>query len=1030
MRWMRKGSKGGERRVQWLTRLSLKNPAMVIILSLLVALGGIFSFTVINIESEPQAQLGMLTISTAYPNAASEDVLEDVTKPLEKVIDTVSGVKTYISSSEENHSLITVSIESAADMEKVEAEVEKSVANAKLPNTAGRPKVKLSVVGSEPMYFLAISNKEQLRTDDAFYQLVKDTIVEDLQTISGVESADVIGLATRLVRIKPRQDDLHYYGMTASDLRQAITAQHLATSVGSVTNAGQDYIARFTNEYKSLDELRKTIVRIPVAENGTQGYLQLSDLADVDWEMERSSISRLNGKPAVAVQIAKTSEGNIVEISDTIHEKLEGYRVKYPDLNFELVSDRSDFVKSSIGGMAKEGAMGIVMAIAVIYLFLRSVKTTLIVVVSIPLCVLVSVMLMQFNGMTINLMSLFGMTVAIGRVVDDSIVVIENIFRRLLTEPRTQSTIIKAVGEVGSAITSSTLTTVAVFLPIAFVSGMLGDFFKPFAAAVTWSLLASLIVAVTVVPLLASITMRQERPKQHHTGNISGLYTRLLRAALENKGKVAVLTVVLFVGSIGLAAKLPTGFLPELNMNLLYIKVSMPTGTSLEKTSATASAVETAVLQEPQVMYIQSKIGANDDAAKRSHIADMTIKLVPGADENKVLSQLRERVKPLIPASAQVTFSKPAAGGQGGYQLVLYGADLTTLKEAAAAIKTQLKQNPLLANIKDNVSETRGQLSIQVDRDQALLRGLTPEQVSKEVGAANGTTNMKSLKLNGEEYTLVFGSGEKAALEQLPGVWVKTPSGQQVSLEEIASLQKDEVTPQLLRKEGKPYIQINADILSADKGGVAAEQTRLLQQMKLPPGVSVSAEGISQDLQKGFTEMLAAMGAAILLVLLVMVAAFGNLLSPAAVLLSLPLASIGGLLSLWLVGGVLDMTVMIGFLMLIGIVVTNAIVLIDRVQQHRTAGLPVREALVEAGKTRLRPIMMTAVATIAAMLPLALGFSEGSLLSKGLSVVVIGGLLSSTLMTLIVVPVGYESLHNFAFRKQNRKRLQNAQEQM
>ncbi|MGG4495422.1 efflux RND transporter permease subunit [Brevibacillus reuszeri] len=1016
--------------MQWLTRLSLKNPAMVVILSLLVALGGIFSFTVINIESEPQAKLGMLTVSTAYPNASSEDVLEDVTKPLEKVIDAVSGVKTYISSSEENHSLITVSIESSADMEKVEADVEKSVTNAKLPNTAGRPSVKLSVVGSEPMYFLAISNKEQLRSNEAFYRVVKDSIVEDLQTISGVESAEAIGLATRLVRIKPRQDDLHYYGMTASDLRQAITGQHMAASVGSVTADGQDYIARFTNEYKSVDDLKKTKLRVPGADNNAQGYLQLGDLADVDWEMESNSISRLNGKPAVAVQIAKTSEGNIVAISDAIHDKLDDYRVKYPDLDFEMVSDRSDFVKSSIGGMAKEGAMGIVMAIAVIYLFLRSVKTTLIVVVSIPLCVLVSVMLMQFNGMTINLMSLFGMTVAIGRVVDDSIVVIENIFRRFQTEPRTKSTIIKAVGEVGSAITSSTLTTVAVFLPIAFVSGMLGDFFKPFAAAVTWSLLASLIVAVTVVPLLASVTMRHEPSKQHPSGKLSGVYTRLLRRALENKGKVAIVTLALFVGSIGLAAKLPTGFLPELNMNLLYIKINMPIGTSLEKTSAVASEIEKAVLQEPQVLYIQSKIGSGDDAAKRSHIADMTIKLKPDADENEVLAQIRERVKPFVPASSQITFSKPAAGGQGGYQLVLYGTDLATLKQAAAVVKDRLKQNPVLSNIKDNVSETRGQLSIKVDRDRAMQWGLTPEQVSKEVGAAIGTTSLKSLMVNGKEYALVFGAGANVAPDELSGIWVKTTSGQQVSLEEIASLQKEEVTPQLLRKDGKAYIQITADILSTDKGGVSAEQTRLLQQLNLPPGVSMSAEGISQDMQKGFTEMLAAMGAAILLVLLVMVAAFGNLLSPAAVLLSLPLASIRGLLSLWLVGGVMDMTVMIGFLMLIGIVVTNAIVLIDRVQQHRAAGLPVREALVEAGRTRLRPIMMTAVATIAAMLPLALGFSEGSLLSQGLSVVVIGGLLTSTLMTLIVVPVGYESLYQFAHRKRNRKRLKSAQEAM
>ncbi|WP_429844932.1 efflux RND transporter permease subunit [Brevibacillus sp. FIR094] len=1011
--------------MQWLTRLSLKNPAFVVIICLLVIVGGIYSFAVINVESEPQAKLGMITVSTGYPNASAKDVLEDVTKPLEKAIDTVSGVKTYISSSQENHSLLTISIDSSADMEKVQDEIEKSVANTKLPNTAGRSKVKLRMVGSEPMYFLAISNQEQKRSDEAFYRLVEDKIVEELQAIKGVESVEVIGTQSKIIRINPRLEVLHYYGMTVSDLRQSIAAQHTAQTVGSVTGDGQDYIARVSNEYTSLADLQRTKIPLPKKANsvGEQGYVELGSLADVQWELDRTSISRLNGKSAVAVQITKTAEGNIVEISDTILEKLADYRTKYPDLSMEMVSDRSDFVKSSIGGMAKEGIMGIFMAIAVIFLFLRSVRTTMIVVVSIPLCVLVSVICMQMNGITLNIMSLFGMTVAIGRVVDDSIVVIENIFRRFQHEPRTKDTIRKAVSEVGNAITSSTLTTVAVFLPIAFVSGMLGDFFKPFAAAVSWSLLASLLVAVTVVPLLASITMSKDGEREHREGFISQKYVAFLKRALAHKGKVALVTLLLVGGSVGLASRLPTGFLPELNMNLLYIKVSMPTGTSLDTTSAKIQEIEQTILQEPQVMYVQSKMGAVDDAAKRSHLADMTIKLKSGSDEDAVQAQLRKRVEPLIPPNAQVTFSKPAAGGQGGYQLVLYGKDMSTLQTAATTIKATLKENPQLANIKDNVSNRSKQVTIKVDRDQALRWGLTPEQVAKEVSVAIGSTQLKNLRQGEKEFELVFGTGELAELTDLPRIWIKSPSGQQVSLEEIATLQKVDVTPELLQKDGEPYIQITADILNdVDKGGVAAKQTRELQQLALPDGVKMSSEGVQQDMQKGFTEMIAAMGAAVFLVLLVLVASFGNLSSPIAVLLSIPLASVGGLLALWMTGGVMDMTVMIGFLMLIGIVVTNAIVLIDRVQQHIEEGISVREAIIEAGRTRLRPIMMTAVATIAAMLPLALGFSEGSMLSQGLSFVVIGGLLSSTLMTLIVVPVGYEALYRFTHRKQQAKR--------
>ncbi|QOS97969.1 efflux RND transporter permease subunit [Brevibacterium sp. JNUCC-42] len=1007
--------------VKWLTNKSLKNPALVVIILVLVALSGIFSFTVINIESEPQTKLGMLTISTSYPNASSEDVLEDVSKPLEKAVDKVSGVKSYISSSQENHSLLTLSIEAEADVDKVQAEVEKSVANVRLPATAGRSKVNLRQIGSEPMYFLAISNHGQARTDDAFYRLVEETFTRDLEMIEGVDATEVIGTGEKVIRIKPKMESLSYFGLSPSDLKQAIEAQHVSSSVGSVTSDGQDAIARVNNTYTNLEQLKQTRLLISTNGNDQQAYLRLSDLADVNWEMERTSVSRLNGKPAVAVQITKTAEGNIVDVSDNIRAKLDIYRKQYPDLKFEIVSDRSDFVKTSIGGMAKEGVMGIIMAVVVIYLFLRHVKSTLIVLVSIPFCILVSVMFLKFSGISINLMSLFGMTVAIGRVVDDSIVVIENIFRRFQTEQRNKQTIIRAVTEVAGAITSSTLATVAVFLPIAFVSGILGDFFKPFAAAVAWALLASLIVAVTVVPLLASVTMREEKINEHNESRFAKAYPKILRWALEHKGKVALITLLLFGGSIGLASKLPSGFLPELNSNLLFIKVNLPAGTALESTSKSVQSIEKAVLREPEVLYIQSKMGTTDDAAKQTNVSDMTIKLKAGANEDEVLERIRKSVGPLIPTNAQITYSKPAAGGQGGYLVVLSGTDFDSLKEASMLVKQKLKENLLLANVKDNVSDRRGQLSIKVDRDRALQWGLTPDQVSKQLVAAIGSTGLKNINLDGKEYALVFGTGDSVDLKKLPDVWIKSPLGNKVPLREITALRKEEVPISLLRKDGDPYIQITADILGADKGGISKKQTDELKQLQLPTGVNISSEGVQQDMQKGFVEMFAAMGAAVLLVLLVMVASFGNFLSPLAVLLSLPLASIGGLLGLWLVGGILDMTVLIGFLMLIGIVVTNAIVLIDRVQQLMGEGMGVREALVEAGQTRLRPIMMTAVATIAAMLPLALGFSEGSLLSKGLSTVVIGGLLSSTLMTLVVVPVGYESLYRLANRKRKPK---------
>ncbi|MGO0063370.1 efflux RND transporter permease subunit [Brevibacillus fluminis] len=1011
----------------WLTRFSVKNPVAVLIISLLVVLGGVYSFLVINMESEPQAKLGMLTISTAYPNASSEDVVNDITKPLETAVDAVSGVKEYISASEENHSLITVSLEESADADKVQRDVEKSIANVRLPSGAGRPKIALQMVGSEPLYFLAISNQGQSRTNEAFYQLVEDRFVDRLEKLDGVSSVQVIGMQKKVVRIKPKQEMLLHYGLTASDVKQAVAAQHVASSAGSVNADGTEMIVRLENEYTDLEQIKHTRLRLTGTGTMAAGSIELGDVAEVGWDTSIMSVSRLNGKPAVALQIAKTPEGNIVKISGAIRAQLDEFRKQYPDLRFEIVSDRSDYVKSSIGGMAREGGMGIVMAAIAIYLFLRHVKSTLIVLVSIPLCVLISLTFLQYMGVSINLMSLFGMTVAIGRVVDDSIVVIENIFRHVRTRPGEKATVLVAVKEVAGAITSSTLTTVAVFLPIAFVSGIMGDFFKPFALAVVCSLLGSLLVAVTVIPLLASATMLGEQEPERREGRLLAAYEKLLGWAFAHKGKVAAITLAMFLASAGLAASLPTGFMPELNMKLLYVKVSMPAGTALEVTDAKLKEIEAAVLRQKEVVYVQSRIGAPLDEAKKTTLGNLTIKLRDDAEDDAVLNRVRTAVDPLVPVGAQISYSKPAAGGQGGYQIEINADDSGALKEAATVIKAAMKQNPLLANIKDNLSEQIEQLSIKVDRERASELGLSPGQIADEVETAIGNNKQKQIVVNGKEYDLIVGTGEATGIAQLEQMWVHSPLGQQVPLSELASLKKEVVPGQVLRKDGKPYVQITADILSEDKGGVSQEQTKALQQLKLPAGVTISAEGLQADMQKGFIEMFAAMGAAVLLVFLVMVITFGNLSAPLAILLSLPLASIGGLLGLWLSNGVMDMTVLIGFLMLIGIVVTNAIVLIDRVQQLLGAGESIRAALVEAGKTRMRPIMMTAIATIASLLPLALGFSEGSLLSKGLSTVVIGGLLTSTLLTLVVVPVGYDSLYRFINRKRSRRKNNAAQ---
>ncbi len=970
----------------------------------------------LKIENMPDVSFPVLIVNTAYPNSATSDVVDDITKPLERELAQVSDVKAIESFSSDNSSSLMLYLEAGVDLQEKRDEVERLAGNVSLPSTANRPKVTIQGFSNQPVYYLFVSPKNPLADVDKFNYDLNETIIKDIKEIEGIEKVSTVGGETKQVKILPKMDEMQYYGISPLQLKQQLIDNHVAVPVGILSENGEEQIVRVVSRYTDLEKIKDTKIFLQGESGSGLSYIRLGDLAEIQFDHEANSISRFNERTGVTINIYKTKEANSVETGDLINEKIAELQKQYPDLQFDTIYDTSIDIKSSINGMVKEGLLGAVMASLIIWLFLRHLSATLIVLISIPMSILVSLIFMSWMDITLNIITLFGMAVAVGRVVDDSIVVIENIFRHLqLNQERKEGTILAATSEMIHAITSSTLTTIAVFLPIIFVGGMIGEIFQPFALTVVCSLIASLIVAVTIVPLMAKLTILKNKTiKEYEPGKITLLYKRVLEWSLQRKPVAALLAFVLFIGSMILIPYVKTGMLPDSQVKYIFAQLEMPTGTPLTTMNDTVTRMEQELGKEAGVEYIQSNIGSENQADIKYTNQSMTlIRLHNDVDVDATLKKFEESLKPLMPLGTKLTLSKPSSSSNNQFTVVLYASDFDKLEQASETIKDKLKQSPLLANVRDNVNDIKNQVLVQVDRDKAAEWGITPVQIAAEVNLLVSDMRIGKINMGEQDYDLLYGiSGDKShSLEELHNIYIQTPSGQAVRLTDLAVIDQEKVQAQVMRKDEQQFIKITADITSDNKGGASSFVFATLQAVELPDGVTLSTEGVSSDIQESFQDMMLAIAAAIFIVYLVMLITFGNATSPLAILLSLPLAAIGGIVAIFVTDSVLDVTALIGFLMLVGIVVTNAIVYVDNIQQRRSEGAEMREAVIQAGITRLRPIMMTAIATVGALIPLSLGLSGGSLMTKSLAVVVIGGITTSTLLTLIIVPVGYELLY-------------------
>lgn len=1004
--------------MKFFTNFSLRNPVAIVLLVLLVSVGGLYATTGFKQEQQPEVTFPGILVSAVYPGAAPNEVMNQVTLPMEKVLRNVEGVKNVISQSANSMSMLQLEFSYNDDMKKKQAEVSQALSDIRLPEGAGKPEVQYFSTTNQPIMYTTIAAAEGV-TDEKLADIVKNVLIPKLQAVEGVNDVQAIGLKDDGVYILLDASKMTEHGITYEQVLATLQANNVSLPLGEATLNESKLPVFVQGDLRTVDQLKAWSLT-------PDGSVRLMDVADVSQGKDLSVINQTNGVPSVTLNIVKTGNANTVEVSD---EVVKVYEEAEQDGQIKslIMYNRATDVKESVSTLAREGGLGALFASILILFFLRNFRATLIAIVSIPLSMLITMICLKyFTDVTLNIMTLGGLAVATGRVVDDSIVVIENIVRRMRGEKISKELILSGTMEVGRAITSSTLTTVAVFAPLGLLQGMVGGYFRPFALTVGFALLSSLLVALTVVPLMAWGLMKNAKMKEPRESAMSRGYKRVLRWSLGHKAIVLIVSFLLFVGSLVpiFAGKVGVVLLPETDYKYMFATLHMPKGTTLDTVKKEANRLDAIIRGHKDVENTNVTIGGGFGGTEAANMADWFIGLRSGSDLDKFVDEIGPQVK--IAEGSEFSLVKDDMSGGGAISITVTGSSSADIRTATEQITDAVKGLQGTDNVSNNLKDGTKGIAIEVRQADASKHGLSAAQAygllrpflaESNVGRIGDGARASDLYI-GLSGTSIGSVGDIAALK------LGTPLGNTIQVNDIADVKEVQLPSTLQYKNGAEFATVSAKITDKNASKVNQALNKALDGLALPAGVEYTLGGSDAEVQQMISDMLMAMLIAVGMVYIVMVIAFREGRAPLAVLFSLPFALIGGLVGTLIVNEPLSVSSMIGFLMLIGIVVTNAIVLVERVQQQIEHGLGIREALVEAGGTRLRPILMTAIATICALMPLAIGLGGGSIISSGLAVVVIGGLASSTLLTLVVVPVMYELLY---FRRSRKQRMSSAQ---
>lgn len=1059
-----------------LINFSLRNKFAVWLLTIIIVFAGLYSGLTMKQETLPNISIPYLSITTIYPGAAPEGVVNDVSKPLEQKLRNVDGVKMLTSTSLENASSVTIEFDYGTNLDNATAAVREALNEVKLPDEVQKPQISRFSLSSLPVISLSISDESSGDLEE-LTRVAENDIRPALEDIEGVASVQIAGQYVKEVSLKFNQEKLKQYGLTEDTIKGIIQASSLRVPLGLFEMDKSQKAVVVDGNITTVEDLQNvSIPLVPAgpaagaagagatgmpgtgageaggastAAGGTNAAaggtgagagamtglptVKLSELATIEVVGKSESISRTNGKESIGIQIVKANDANTVDVVNGVKDKTEELKKQYKSMDLTVLLDQGKPIEDSVNTMLSKAAFGALFAVLIILLFLRNIRSTIISIISIPLSLLIAVLCLRQMDITLNMMTLGAMTVAIGRVVDDSIVVIENIFRRLTLSGeklRGRELISAATREMFVPIMSSTIVTIAVFLPLAFVSGMVGELFLPFALTMVFALLASLVVAITLVPALAHTLFRNglKKGKKGHEdkpGALAGGYVRILDWCLSHKLITLGVAVLLLAGSLFLIKPIGVSFLPSQEEKNVTLTFSPKAGQTLEDVKALGLKAEKFILAQKHLDKMQYSIGGSSPFGMGSGNSGLFYVTYDSntPDFDTVKEKLIEGLSQEVPDGVWGDLSGMAGGGLGGSTLTvnIFGDTLEQLKPVADDIAGIVQADT--KNFKDgktSLSEAYDQYTIVADQAKLSSLGLTAGQLVMKLSPAGTRPVLTEVELDGKNYKVYIETDKDSysSIEEMKAATLTSPLGITVPIGEVASIEQGQSPDSITREDGKMKVEVTADIISSDINSASKAVQDKIDALDLPDGVTITFGGVTEQINETFGQLGIAMLAAIAIVYFVLVVTFGGGLAPFAILFSLPFTVIGALVALLLVSETLNVSALMGALMLIGIVVTNAIVLIDRVIHKEQEGMSTRKALLEAGATRLRPILMTALATIGALLPLVTGLENSAgIISKGLGVTVIGGLVSSTLLTLVVVPVVYEFLMKFRSKK-------------
>lgn len=1011
-----------------ISQFSIRRPIFTIVTMLLVLILGAVSLFNIPLKLIPDINPPVGVVVTNYQGAGPEEVVEKVTKPLEASLATLPGLKTMTSTSQEGANLILLEFSWTTDIDEIQDDVIQRLDTAVMPDDADRPRFLKFDPAQFPIIQLTLSTSG---AEDELKNLAKELELQ-LSKVDGVASVNLSGTSVKEVRVELDQDMLMEYGLTQSDIVQIIRSNDISMPGDTILTDGKELTTRIISTIDTLDTLKNLTVTIDPL---TGLKVKLHEIGEVNLQEEDDrTITRTNGEPSVLLSVLQQSDANTAVVSKEFKKELDELltRDKYKEIQSEIMFDQGDFIKIAIGNISNSLIIGGIFAMGVLFFFLRNVKSPLIIGISIPYSVIFTFVLMYFADFTLNIMTLGGLALGIGMLVDNAIVVIENIYRHLAMGKDSKEAARDGAREVGAAITASTLTTVAVFLPVVFITGIIGELFTEFAMTISFSLIASLIVALTVVPMLASMMLTSPKTNIEIKRQQSGMMTlldRMVRWALLHRLTVILFTLVILGGSVYGMTTVGMQFLPAPDEGFFSIRVKLENGAALTETEKVLTALEAELKHEDDVDAYVSLIGTTQEASfrgtKSANVAELYVKMKGQGDRGKSTFAFVDQEKKNLEKAAQrvnetakLKFNLQSTSGSTPHTLTFSVRDYNEerLNESVDKVYNKLQNLENVNELSTDVKKTVEEVSMTVDRDEALAYGLQPAHIAMVVNdVTRGTMATRMITKSGDVMGVHVEYDNKVTqdLEQLKNLLIKTPDGSYIPLSSVANIERGTGPVSIQRINQQDAVKFTLKYTSTTNLGAMSKQVdQAIADLNLSEDTEVVFSGDRELLESSMDELILALGLAVVFVYLVMAAQFESLKYPFVIMFTVPLMVIGVAGALVITGTPISLTVVIGLIVLAGIVVNNAIVIVDYINQKKQSGMIGCEAIVVAVKDRVRPIMMTALTTILGLIPLALGIGEGTEINQPMALSVIGGLISSTFLTLFVIPVVYSLFDN------------------